>query len=102
MGLENTGFAIANADELWIDPIDYKESLAEAVGTLASAGTRSLCLQHSSMPFATLDLAICRAVNFRLEERLCRRMPNLYRKETLQRFLYNGASAVEPRHAAIH
>ena len=24
MGLENTGFAIANAEELWIDPVDYR------------------------------------------------------------------------------
>jgi hypothetical protein len=31
MGLENTGFALANADELWIDPIDYREGLAEGV-----------------------------------------------------------------------
>ena len=38
MGLENTGFALANADELWIDPIDYRAQLAEGVEALASAG----------------------------------------------------------------
>lgn len=30
MGLENTGFALANQEELWIDPIDYKTELAIA------------------------------------------------------------------------
>jgi uncharacterized protein len=38
MGLENTGFAIANAEELWIDPMDYQERLAMGVRILASAG----------------------------------------------------------------
>jgi His-Xaa-Ser system radical SAM maturase HxsC len=37
MGLENTGFAIANDDVLWIDPIDYREQLAEAVELLAGS-----------------------------------------------------------------
>lgn len=36
MGLENTGFAIANANLLWIDPLDYSDDLAEAVDTLAA------------------------------------------------------------------
>ncbi len=38
MGLENTGFAIANENELWIDPIDYQAELAEGVNILAAAG----------------------------------------------------------------
>jgi His-Xaa-Ser system radical SAM maturase HxsC len=38
MGLENTGFAIANDQLLWIDPVDYRDSLAEAVDILASVG----------------------------------------------------------------
>jgi His-Xaa-Ser system radical SAM maturase HxsC len=37
MGLENIGFAIANADELWIDPIDFRAELAEGVKVLAAA-----------------------------------------------------------------
>src|SRR5262249_27154675 len=37
MGLENTGFAIANAEKLWIDPVEYKSALAEAVYILASS-----------------------------------------------------------------
>jgi len=37
MGLENTGFAIANENELWIDPIEYRTELAEGVNILASA-----------------------------------------------------------------
>ena len=40
MGLENTGFAIANSELLWIDPMDYREQLAEAVDTLSSARVR--------------------------------------------------------------
>ena len=38
MGLENTGFAIANDAMLWIDPIDYQESLAAAIDHLTAAG----------------------------------------------------------------
>src|SRR3954454_15315810 len=40
MGLENTGFAIANDAMLWIDPLDYQERLAEGVSALTSAGIR--------------------------------------------------------------
>jgi His-Xaa-Ser system radical SAM maturase HxsC len=38
MGLENTGFAIANDAMLWIDPIDYGGGLAKAVDHLNAAG----------------------------------------------------------------
>ena len=37
MGLENTGFAIANDGLLWIDPLDYREDLAQAVDMLTAA-----------------------------------------------------------------
>src|SRR5262249_9849571 len=37
MGLENTGFAIANHALLWIDPMDYQEWLAEAVHILVAS-----------------------------------------------------------------
>jgi His-Xaa-Ser system radical SAM maturase HxsC len=40
MGLENTGFAIANDSLLWIDPLDYQAQLDQAVTALASAGVR--------------------------------------------------------------
>ncbi len=40
MGLENTGFAIANDAMLWIDPLDYQDQLAEGVAALTSAGVR--------------------------------------------------------------
>ena len=40
MGLENTGFAIANEERLWIDPVDYRDALAEAVDLLVSANVR--------------------------------------------------------------
>lgn len=37
MGLENTGFTLANSDLLWIDPVDYRDQLAEAVHILSDA-----------------------------------------------------------------
>jgi His-Xaa-Ser system radical SAM maturase HxsC len=37
MGLENTGFAIANESLLWIDPMDYQVRLAEGVDALSAA-----------------------------------------------------------------
>lgn len=38
MGLENTGFAIANDGVLWMDPVDYGDGLARAVDHLSAAG----------------------------------------------------------------
>jgi len=40
MGLENTGFAIANDEVLWIDPMDYRVQLAEAVDLLVGSKVR--------------------------------------------------------------
>jgi His-Xaa-Ser system radical SAM maturase HxsC len=40
MGLENTGFAIANDELLWIDPLDYQDHLAEAVEILVASNVR--------------------------------------------------------------
>jgi hypothetical protein len=37
MGLENTGFAIANHTLLWMDPMDYRSKLAEAVDILVAS-----------------------------------------------------------------
>lgn len=37
MGLELTGFTLANLDDLWIDPFEYREELREAVEILAAA-----------------------------------------------------------------
>lgn len=38
MGLEPIGFAKANAERLWIDPVEYQAELGRAVATLARAG----------------------------------------------------------------
>jgi His-Xaa-Ser system radical SAM maturase HxsC len=64
MGLENTGFAIANDHLLWIDPVDYKDELAEAVAALASAGLHvsiynlPLCLlAASARPYAVRSIS---------------------------------------------
>ena len=52
MGLENTGFAIANHDLLWIDPIEYRAQLATAVDILASAGVPTSIY---NLPFCVLE-----------------------------------------------
>jgi His-Xaa-Ser system radical SAM maturase HxsC len=64
MGLENTGFAIANSEELWIDPLDYKTELKEAVHTLASArvnvsvyNLQRCVLDRSIWPYATQSIS---------------------------------------------
>jgi len=64
MGLENTGFAIANDRLLWIDPVDYRDPLAEAVDILASIGlTVSVynlprcLLARSVWPFAAQSIS---------------------------------------------
>lgn len=46
MGLEPTGFARANLDEVWIDPIDYREELTEAVRRLDRRRIRTLVYNH--------------------------------------------------------
>jgi His-Xaa-Ser system radical SAM maturase HxsC len=64
MGLENTGFAIANSNELWIDPVDYREELAEGVHTLASArvnvsvyNLQRCVLDRSVWPYAVQSIS---------------------------------------------
>lgn len=41
MGLEPTGFARANVDSIWCDPVDYAEELSQAVGVLAAVGIKT-------------------------------------------------------------
>jgi len=64
MGMENTGFAIANNDVLWIDPIDYQEQLKAGVDLLSAAGINvsvynlPLCvLDPSVRPFAVQSIS---------------------------------------------
>lgn len=46
MGLEMTGFTLANLGELWIDPWDYQDQLADAVHQLDSARIRTSIYNH--------------------------------------------------------
>ncbi len=55
MGLENTGFALANQDLLWIDPIDYRADLTEAVRILSSANVH---VSVYNLPLCLLDCEI--------------------------------------------
>jgi His-Xaa-Ser system radical SAM maturase HxsC len=52
MGLENTGFALANQETLWIDPLDYADDLAGGVGTLKAAGVN---VSVYNLPLCLLD-----------------------------------------------
>jgi His-Xaa-Ser system radical SAM maturase HxsC len=64
MGLEPQGFARANFDLLWQDPMDYQDVLAEAVAILHNAGLRTsiynlpLCVLPSQLwPFAKRSIS---------------------------------------------
>jgi len=46
MGLEMMGFTRANLDELWVDPIEYKDTLSKSVGILAKYGMNISVYNH--------------------------------------------------------
>lgn len=46
MGLEIVGFAKANIESLWIDPLDYQHELLAAVRELSRAGLRTSIYNH--------------------------------------------------------
>jgi His-Xaa-Ser system radical SAM maturase HxsC len=55
MGLENTGFAIANDALLWMDPMDYRDPLAEGVDFLSAAG---VAVSVYNLPRCVLDPSV--------------------------------------------
>jgi His-Xaa-Ser system radical SAM maturase HxsC len=55
MGLENTGFTLANQDLLWIDPIDYRRDLTASVSILSSANVH---VSIYNLPLCLLDREI--------------------------------------------
>ncbi|MGX9789748.1 His-Xaa-Ser system radical SAM maturase HxsC [Mycobacterium sp. MMS18-G62] len=55
MGMENTGFAIANNELLWIDPLDYQEELKAGVDVLSAAGVN---VSIYNLPLCVLDPSI--------------------------------------------
>jgi His-Xaa-Ser system radical SAM maturase HxsC len=64
MGLENTGFAIANENILWIDPLDYRDALAAGVDALSQVGVSvsvynlPRCVLHRSVwPYAVQSIS---------------------------------------------
>jgi His-Xaa-Ser system radical SAM maturase HxsC len=64
MGLENTGFAIANDALLWIDPMDYRHALADSVEQLNAVGIHvsvynlpHCVLEPSVRPFAVQSIS---------------------------------------------
>jgi His-Xaa-Ser system radical SAM maturase HxsC len=46
MGLEMMGFTRANLDELWIDPIEYKDTLSQSVQILSKYGMNVSVYNH--------------------------------------------------------
>src|SRR5204863_3568476 len=46
MGLEMIGFARANMDEIWIDPVDYQDQLVEAVRRLDRRRIKTMIYNH--------------------------------------------------------
>jgi His-Xaa-Ser system radical SAM maturase HxsC len=55
MGLENTGFALANQDLLWIDPLDYQADLVCGVEMLRCAGVN---VSIYNLPLCLLDRSV--------------------------------------------
>jgi His-Xaa-Ser system radical SAM maturase HxsC len=55
MGLENTGFAIANQDLLWIDPLDYRADLTHGVDLLRAAG---VTVSIYNLPLCLMDRSV--------------------------------------------
>ena len=46
MGLEMTGFARANIDDVWIDPVEYRDELTRAVTILDRLGLHTMIYNH--------------------------------------------------------
>jgi His-Xaa-Ser system radical SAM maturase HxsC len=55
MGLENTGFALANQNALWIDPLDYRADLTCGVDVLRAAGVD---VSIYNLPLCLLDRSV--------------------------------------------
>ena len=55
MGLENSGFATANQELLWIDPLDYADDLASGVQVLKAAG---VLVSVYNLPLYLLDRCV--------------------------------------------
>jgi hypothetical protein len=84
MGLENTGFAIANEAQLWIDPIDYQAGLADAVDLLVAAkvnvsvyNLQRCVLARSVWPYAVQSISDWK-------KGVCCRMRTLYREDEMR------------------
>ena len=64
MGMEMTGLAADNYDDIWIDPYEYRDQLSKAVNTLSRANINTsiynlpLCLiEKKSWPFARQSIS---------------------------------------------
>lgn len=60
MGLELTGFAVANLKELWIDPWDYRDELRDATLFLASRGVPVSIYNHQLCTVPEVVWPYCR------------------------------------------
>jgi His-Xaa-Ser system radical SAM maturase HxsC len=60
MGLEPMGFAVANLDELWIDPWEYRDELERAVLFLAARGVPVSVYNHQLCTVSPAIHPFCR------------------------------------------
>lgn len=60
MGLEQIGFAAANLDVLWVDPIDYADELQQAVLFLANRGMNVSVYNHQLCTVPPVIWPYCR------------------------------------------
>jgi His-Xaa-Ser system radical SAM maturase HxsC len=60
MGLEPMGFAVANLDELWIDPWEYREELERAVLFLSVRGMEVSVYNHQLCTVSPAIHSFCR------------------------------------------
>jgi His-Xaa-Ser system radical SAM maturase HxsC len=97
MGLENTGFVLANQALLWIDPLDYQADLACGVDMLRAAGGERLDLQPTAVLAGPLGVGCRGAVDLRLEKWLLAGMRWLCGTISLCRVLFDGQAAEKSR-----
>ena len=71
MGLEMIGFARANIDDVWIDPVDYqRRSSPRRPRCSTDSGVQTMIYNHQLCLHRPRALALRRQVDQRLEERV--------------------------------
>ena len=101
MGLENTGFAIANDAMLWMDPMDYREGLAKAVDHLAAAGV-NVSVYNLPKWYCPARSGPMRCSRYQIGRMHLSKNATDVTKRKLQRLLHDRTSALQSRHNCDH